>query len=71
MKMLTIVDFHNKKKKLDKLNIGLVQDRTRSQYSIPGPISPSLLVHYYKFNHFFKLPCFESSRKTDLFKKFQ
>ena len=32
--MLTIVDFHNKKNFLDKLIIGLAQDRTRSQYSI-------------------------------------
>ena len=34
--MLTIVDFHNKKNFLDKLIIGLAQDRTRSQYSIVG-----------------------------------
>ena len=32
--MLTIVDFHIKKHSLDKLIIGLAQDRTRSQYPI-------------------------------------
>ena len=42
--MLTIVDFHNKKKLLDKLIIGLAQDRTRSQYSITEKRYKTLLL---------------------------